>query len=828
MKYFIIFFLFFGSSVFAQVILTPNAVQDSIFNQLNLFPQEKIHLHTDRTMYVPGEKIWFKAYIVDAFSHKSPTLSQYVYIELINSSDSLVHRVMICPDDFGLFHGYIFLSEEIPKEVYTLRAYTRYMENLGDDFFFKKNIRIGNINGGNSGSSENRVEGASLALARNDFDVAFFPEGGNLVEGVIGRIAFKALNKQSASEIITGKIVDEAGNLIVSGIKTVFAGMGSFSFGPKQEKEYFLIATSLSGQEKRFKLPAAQKTYAVSSFYRDNLHFIQVKHTPGLPVQPLYLLVHCKGEVLYFAPWNFRKEYVSFSYNLLPSGVIQILLLDAHMNPVSERLIFNKNKDTGTIVFQTDKATYGKREKVIATLSEASSLSPSLSGRDGVGLFSVAITDDADMSIDSLHTIASSLLLSSELRGYIESPGYYLQDHRHAVYALDHLMMTHGWRRYELSGSLKGEYIRPAKEYELAKEINGSLKGLFSRPVTNGEVLLVSKDQRFQQTTTDVDGNFRFTGLHFADSISFFLLAKDQKGSENVEIVLNPETFPTPKHAPSDLLFSGAGSNNIELTVGEQFNKPIEGASDFIKKAEKRAQYDEDMKVINLEEVLVTAKKIERTTELRAQFALNAASDRTIDREMIKNRMPHATFIDQLFTLILGAQFEKAPTIPGGYILASLMPMAGQPLYYVDGLPVDREYVSCINPENVESIDVFQRASAAMFGTRGGNGVISITTRKGPIFDKDLSNNTISFVPLGYQQPIEFYSPKYDTPASKSFAVPDYRTTIFWKPDIIVHDDGHTSFEFYTSDFPTTYSVVIEGITKEGKIIRQVEKIEVQ
>jgi hypothetical protein len=846
MKNFILFFLlFFGSSGVAQVILTPNAIQDSIFNQLNLFPQEKIHLHTDRTMYVPGEKIWFKAYIVDAFSNQSPTLSQYAYIELINSSDSLVHRVMVCPDDFGLFHGNVFLSEEIPEGNYTLRAYTRYLENFSNDYFFKKNIRIGNLrgrsfdfaqddrgNGGSGGNRGNRVVGASLAIAQIDYDVAFFPEGGNLVEGVIGRVAFKALNKQGASEIITGKIVDDAGNLIVSGITTVFAGMGSFAFGPQPGKEYFLITTGNSGKEKRFKLPAVQKACSVSSFYRDNKHFIQVKHTPGLSVQSLYLLVHCKGEVLYFAPWNLREEYISFSYNQLPSGVIQIVLFDTHLKPLSERLIFNKNftHDVATIEFQTDKISYEKREKVIATIREVLSLTPSLPERGQGVRCSVAITDDADIAIDSLHTITSSLLLSSELRGFIESPGYYLQDQKYAAYALDHLMMTHGWRRYELSRALKGDYIRPAKEYELAKEISGSVKGLFRRPVANSEVSLISKDQRFQQTNTDADGNFRFTNLHYTDSASFFLLAKNQKGSENVEIVLNPETFPAPKYAPADLFFSSSGSGLIDLTAGGQFNQPAEGASDFIQKAEKRAQYDDDMRVINLEEVLVTARKIEKKTELRSQFALNAGSDRTIDREMIENRMPHAINIDQLFTLIPGARFQYNRLL-GRYTLASIVPPLNSfsaPLYLIDGVTVDREIVDNLQPNEVESIDVFNSVGATIFGVRGANGVISITTRIGPTIDNNSSNNTISFVPLGYQQPIEFYSPKYDSLESKAFGVPDYRTTIFWKPDIIVDDNSSTSFEFYTSDFPTTYSVVIEGITNEGKIIRQVEKIEVQ
>jgi len=120
-------------------------IEENLMTQLTVYPQEKIHLHTDRVFFVPGEKIWFKAYVVDASTHQYPTNSRYVYVELIDSRDSLVSRVMIRPDDNNLFYGYLFLSEAIPEGNYTLRAYTRYMENLGEDYFFKKNIRIGNL-----------------------------------------------------------------------------------------------------------------------------------------------------------------------------------------------------------------------------------------------------------------------------------------------------------------------------------------------------------------------------------------------------------------------------------------------------------------------------------------------------------------------------------------------------------------------------------------------------------------------------------------------------------------------------------------------------------
>jgi hypothetical protein len=131
---------------------------------------------------------------------------------------------------------------------------------------------------------------------------------------------------------------------------------------------------------------------------------------------------------------------------------------------------------------------------------------------------------------------------------------------------------------------------------------------------------------------------------------------------------------------------------------------------------------------------------------------------------------------------------------------------------------------------DVESIDIIRPGGRALMISTyaAANGAISITTKRGSSGSYDSNTNVASFTPLGYQQPVEFYAPKYDTPQSINFSAPDYRTTIYWKPDVLISEDGKADFDFYTSDFPTTYSVVIEGITNNGKIIRQVETIDVR
>jgi hypothetical protein len=246
---------------------------------------------------------------------------------------------------------------------------------------------------------------------------------------------------------------------------------------------------------------------------------------------------------------------------------------------------------------------------------------------------------------------------------------------------------------------------------------------------------------------------------------------------------------------------------------------------------EQQARYDDGMRFINLPEVTVSARRIEKRDEARLSIPYNVNSNKTIYRESFEKRA--ATYAYQLLENIAGIQVGPtgAIIIRGGEVRGG-----GYPWVYIDGIPIDtadgsyKSPLKSISVQDIDAIDVFKGSSAAIFGSRGVFGVISITTRRGGSTNnaENVHVNFITLSPFGYQNPVEFYAPKYETAEAVNFAVPDYRTTIFWKPDILIDDDGKATFDFYTSDFPTTYSVVFEGLTNDGKIIRQVETLEVR
>jgi len=225
------------------------------------------------------------------------------------------------------------------------------------------------------------------------------------------------------------------------------------------------------------------------------------------------------------------------------------------------------------------------------------------------------------------------------------------------------------------------------------------------------------------------------------------------------------------------------------------------------------------MKLIQLSEVTVTANRIAKKDEVRLQYWFNALSNFTIYREDIEKRYTGSFYA--LFYGIPGvvvAKDERYISIRGSREI----------LYLIDKKRVSPRFIEALIVDEIESIDIFKEGQAAAFGLSGAAAVVSIMTKRGEDRPPDPKFNNASYSPAGYQSPVEFYAPKYDTQWARNLNVPDFRTTIHWKPDIMVSDEGKASFEFYASDFPTTYSVVIEGISDDGHIIRQVETIEVR
>jgi TonB-dependent SusC/RagA subfamily outer membrane receptor len=463
---------------------------------------------------------------------------------------------------------------------------------------------------------------------------------------------------------------------------------------------------------------------------------------------------------------------------------------------VSERLIFVINEnDLAQLSFTTDKTDYKKRDSVFAQINISNREQQALTGN-----VSLSVTSDRDVLPDTTVNVLSTLLLTSELKGYIESPAYYFIGRNHTkMYHLDMLMLTQGWRRYDVSSILKGKIKTPKSYLELGPTLSGMVRGglLMTNPAANYPVSIISMEQGlFGQTITDNKGRFVFNIPEVCDSTSFVVQATTPKKGSRVELLLDSVTYPKSLFT---LPQTQMGNRNI-------FEK-------YLGKADDKFIQENGMHTIYLDEVVVTAKQ---NRMKKGQSPYSSPFNTLITAEEIEKRRPH-----NLLSLLA--------TIGGVVVSGDKVSIRnnGEPLILVDGVQVENDYLSMFEIDDLDEIEIVKDgAQSVIFGSRGANGVIMITTKQG--FDQALRKmerfNIKPIMPFGYQSPKEFYSPVYATPEELSNNVPDLRTTIYWNPNVKIVD-GKATTNFYTADDSTTYSVIIEGITDDGKLIYAKETI---
>lgn len=793
--WFLLIFFIYSGTVFAQNNEEVDSVSLRFLEQLSLFPQEKIYVHTDKPNYMVGDTIWLRAHLVDAATHIPSPVSRYVYVELANSSDSVFSRIKIRVND-SIYRGYIPLDYLIPQGYYTLRAYTGFMKNLPEDYLFKSTLSIINPVSGSRESEEpekgkkkgkEKEKEEKLPQEAEPFDVKFFPEGGYLPAGIPWRVAFKAIGKDGWHEEIHGAIKDKDNGEVVATLPATYLGMGFVTFVPEAGRQYVAECTNSQNRFLEFELPqVTPQAQVITTTWRKNMLMIALSQ----PVTtPLRLVAQSRGIVFYSELWQPKQKILTFNARELPAGVIQILLLDEKGHPLSERLVFNKYFEEISMNFTTDKPSYGIREAVKAEVTLTDS-----EGKPLEGDFSVSVTDDTSVNTHNCSSILSYLLLASELKGTIEFPeAYFDVSRKEADRELDVLMMTQGWRRYNIPNLLKGQYERPSIFLERCQEISGKVLNEFnSKPRANAPISILALEHLFSdETISDSTGVFRFTHFEFPDSTNFIVKGVNKRGGAyNVMLELDQEKFyPFGK----------------QLSIEDLYNK-----RSVIEEYDIDTLDNSGIQTIRLDEVVIKAKPKEK----QGKSMYHSINGSVYDTEKLMYPRPN-TMADMLSRL------------PGILARGNSITLRGNtPLILVDDVEMEYELVMDMQPDDIAEIELMKDASAAIFGSRGAGGAILITTKTGDgNFKIPRKLNVTSIRPLGYQIPVEFYSPKYSPTQGSLPTNQDNRNTLYWSPCIKLSDTGKGQFEFCTADKRTSYTVIMQGVTHDGKIIFKKEQI---
>lgn len=657
-----------------------------------------------------------------------------------------------------------------------------------------------------------------LKNAFSDADIQFFPEGGDLVENVRSKVAFKAVGEKGNGLRVKGEIVDNTGKVITP-LESQHLGMGVVAFLPEPGHTYKANVTFSNGVKKTIALPAAKSSgIALSVTNTDPADMVlRITANPNYfsanQNKNYYIVARSKGVICYAAKATLTAPTFTASIprDKFPTGIAQVTLFTSAGEPLVERLAFINHGNTLSLAVNSDKKTYGSRQPVKMSVTAKTNNQPIQ------GNFSVSVVNETRVpfSEDSETTILSTFLLSTELAGYIEDPNYYFnQPNEKKKSDLDVLMLTQGYRKFDYKNIIAGK--APAISFlpEQGIEFSGTLRSANGMPVSKGTLkLVVPKNRFYAETTTDVNGVFRFKNVVVPDSAEASITARTSTGSKNMMIMLDGSAFPAiikNVNAPDETL-------NIDSILDP-----------YLQNSERQYRLATQM----LQEVVVKAAPVKKAshTDYPALTGLSMLADHTIDTERFKGCN---VMISCLQGAAMGLTFaDNNFFVTRVYNSGLRVPVA----IFLDGMQIEPTFLNNIVPADVESVEIFLKDDLGLVNRAyGTNGVLSIYTKKDvkkAVTADDLKklfppNNVLTFTPQGFIKSREFYSPKYASPESRT-AGSDLRTTIYWNPKVFTDQNGNMAFDFYTGDNKGTYKATVEGTDIDGNLARFIYRYKVE
>jgi hypothetical protein len=831
-----IFFFSFGIS--SNLSYAQNNRNEAKKDTLNFGP-EKLYLQFDKSTYIMPDTIWFKAYLVNASTLDNTGPSGLIHTELINESGQIVANKAFNTILGVTWGSYKIEKEQISAGNYTFRAYTNWMQNFGSEFFFTKKIVILNADTTKEvHSKQDRLlikptipKISKIAEINRKVDIQFLPEGGNLLLDKPQRIGFKAIAGNGKGFPIAGSVYTEQGDKVID-FKSNTKGMGYFNMVPKDGISY--VAKIIANQENyTVSLPKATNVGAsliINNRFKSDS--IGVRIFSELKDQEIAIVAKSRGIVYYSAVLqpNIKITGLMIPKKKLPSGVCQIALLDAAGKMLNERAFFINHHDQLKISAEQNFETYKPRDKISLNIKISDN-----NNEPVASAFSVAVTDDGLTQKDgSANNILSYLLLSSDLKGYIENPiSYFENDSEQTHNDLEALMLTQGWVKYDWQPLQKAAF-KPEKTYT----ITGNVINGLNKPYANAKVSLMNhKSYVFANTLTNQEGRFRFDQFPPIDKTALNLRAlnsNDKKGS----LAIRLDEFKTPA-------FKANHTENLNMEV-------IPDSIMIYKQQELNYLEGIGLKTVEIKGV----KKVEGSKNLNG----SGIADLVLDKEMI-DKDPKQSVIDLLRRNVKGFNARvpktKLDANKGGYNAMISNPVdlnkpgiINQNIEYhyqnfylkfiIDGVDLDINYDPFSNPQpnqhfnfineyldqymkadDIKGIELMfspstvNRYRASYTGTSSDIAFLEITTKSGsgPFIKKYA--NVISLQAQPYGERRVFYSPVY-TPENFNSAKPDLRSTVFWQPNLVTGDDGLTNFSFNATDRKGTYTVLLEGTDMLG------------
>lgn len=850
-----------------------NSVGGNVFS-VNM-PQEKVYLHFDNTGYFSGETIRFKSYVVRTDNGTLTDLSKVLYVELLTPGGDVI-ATRKCAIIDGQANGDIKLDKILFSGFYEVRAYTRYMTNWGTSACFSRVFPIfdapktdgdysdrtleqqpASVPQRTGGSADAAGEQPVKRNANSRWNVRLFPEGGRLVRGVEGVVAFQIDGydvpdaDDDLATPVSACLVSSEGIVLEDGISVDMFGRGMFSVTP-DGTELELRVTDRKGKDVKATLPQASEeglALTVNAVSGKNIT-ASVVGSPAFRGMKLGMLLQHTGTAIATDTFTVGDgaQTLALPREQMPAGVNVLSIFDGAGTVLADRMIFVAPKaepsDSIRIVSNTDfLRPCGKVELELTALPNTT--------------FSFSAMDLATMPNGKEGNAKTWMLLSSELRGYISNPDYYFEaddmEHRRAA---DLLMMVQGWRKYEVP---EVKQLQPVEDkLYLFGQLKQAKKKQGVADVDLSVYLYNKAGETLKgETRTDSVGNYQFALPDCNGEWNMLMYTKKDEKNVKYYVGIDRHFSPQPRFiGESERMLLGLNVSNLFVAARDNVDDDV-----FIP-LDKRVKVLPQIKVKGqrIYDRAREAWESERAGELSSQLYYNCdlESDKISDNGeeapgfydwlVLRNPLFGGSKADMENSAALMVENSTVESVEGAddevhvvgevYITDTVrqgLTYANRPIvwilnndYYMTTSSVERTIKATYIPvhSKAEELPTFLDEAKSVYVCD------DVTVLKRYIMSSDLEilKPVVVFV---YTHNKFFRNVKglrrthyqgYDVAGvfqmeDYSILPPmeDFRRTIFWEPNVKTDSEGRAKIEFYNNSSCKEMFISAEGITQDGR-----------
>lgn len=734
--------------------------------------QERVVLHLDKKQIAEEEPVFFKAYVLSGIKRVRAAVSKVLKVELIDKKDQVISQQYHKISD-GMSEGAFVIPKKLDQGKYTLRAYTRWMQNYGESYYYKTELQL---NSSSKSKSKNRDETSLLS-------VSFHPEGGNLITNISNKLFIKVESQGRKINELQGEIRDSE-NQIVATTFNFDNNILSTIFTPLPQEKYVLKTNN------GFSFPLPNALNDGYSLNVNNLGSaelsVRISASSGFENSKIFLKGEMSGTTFFQKEIQLKEQSteVNIPRKGIPFGIMTLSLVDQDNKVWSRRPVSIRAQND--LRFNIVPLVDGLADDELA--------------------FKVKVTDSNGKPIATEFSISAiSLGMNSESQQIkqlntfnwqsFQEEGESVQFKRKEQFVTDLQLLTSTYDNANIWSHKVPEKIK--YPFQMGLDLFGYAYNLNNELLINTEIQVLGTSDLdseviVQELTTDGSGRIRLQNLQLVGETELvFRTSGDNSKSRLVKIVPIQENSSEDEKRKQASSFIGGKKGNV------------------VNASPWQAPHTDDL--IVLDEVKVSKK---RDQVEKSSPSIYGVEPTRLSRQDIEKPKT----IPELFLGIPGVQIRDIGSLNPRIVLPKTAG-AGPVLWVLDGLPLFettlQNIIGSVSYLDVDRIELLFGADAAIYGTRASGGVIRIYTRTGAesnyVKRKD---GHLNF--QGY-----FESPTFENYAKEIARRPSkYKhsiTTLFWNPQLKSNENGEVIIRFNVPFKGRRIEIKTSTITEQGQ-----------